>query len=237
VFRAEAKGQALHFDNAGVVGGNEVFKDRETGTRWQQSSLEAISGPLKGTHLDLFPFLLTNWAEWRRLHPDTLVLKPLPGYADRIAAKNAEIRQGFSGKGAAPSDVLYLDNRLEPKVMVLGLDVAGESMAFPRAVLQKMKVVNDRLGGQPVLVVHQPLTDTTTAFVARADGKTLRFKAANVDATELIDEQTGSTWDAYGACSAGPMKGTTLEPLILEPEYWFAWSEFHRNTKIYAPAP
>jgi hypothetical protein len=233
VFRAEAKGQALHLDNAGVVGGNEVFKDRETGTRWQQSSLEAISGPLKGTHLELYPFLLTNWDEWHRLHPDTLVLKPLPGYADRIAAKNEQIRQSFSGEGRAPSDVVYRDNRLKPKTMVLGLDVAGESMAFPRAALQEVKVVNERLGGQPVLVVHQPSSDTTTAFVARAGGRTLTFKAANPSATEMTDEQTGSRWNAYGACSAGSMQGVTLEPLILEPEYWFAWSEFHRGTKIY----
>jgi hypothetical protein len=66
-------------DNAGIVGGNEVFQDHETGSRWQQSSLRAISGPLKGEHLELYPFLLTDWEEWRRLHPDTLVLKPLPG--------------------------------------------------------------------------------------------------------------------------------------------------------------
>ena len=62
-------------ENAGVVGGNEVFKDVETGSRWQQSSLEAISGPMKGEHLELYPFLLTSWDEWLRLHPDTLVLK------------------------------------------------------------------------------------------------------------------------------------------------------------------
>ena len=53
MFRAEAKGKSLVLDNAGVVAGNEVFKDRETGSRWQQSSLEAISGPLKGTRLPL----------------------------------------------------------------------------------------------------------------------------------------------------------------------------------------
>jgi hypothetical protein len=234
VFRAEAKGQPLQFDNAGVVGGNEVFKDRETGSRWQQSSLEAISGPLKGTHLELYPFLLTSWDEWRRLHPDTLVLKPLPGYADRIATKNAEIRQGLSGKGAAPSDVLYRDDRLPPKTMILGLTVGGESMAFPLASLQRTKVVNATLGGQPVVVVHQPTSDTTTAFVARAGGKTLAFRTANANATELTDEQTGSRWDPYGSCVAGPLKGATLEPLILEPEYWFAWSEFHRKTAIFS---
>ena len=79
-------------DNAGVVAGNEVFKDRETSSRWQQSSLEAISGPRQGTPLQLYPFLLTNWQKWGRLHPDTLVLKPLPGYADRIAEKNCQAR-------------------------------------------------------------------------------------------------------------------------------------------------
>ena len=26
------------------------------------------------------------------------------------------------------------------------------------------------------------------------------------------------------------MKGTRLKPLILEPEFWFAWSEFHPQT-------
>jgi hypothetical protein len=32
--------------------------------------------------------------------------------------------------------------------------------------------------------------------------------------------------NAYGVCLAGRMKGTRLKPLILEPEFWFAWSEF-----------
>jgi len=233
VFRAAASGRPLHFDNSDVVGGNEVFKDRETGSRWQQSSLEAISGPLKGAHLALYPFLLTSWDEWRRLHPDTLVLKPLPGYADRIPAKNEQIRQGFSGKGAAPSDVTYHDDRLAPKTMVLGLDVSGEAKAFPRDTLQQVKVINDRIGGEPVLVVHQPRSDTTTAFVARSGGKALTFRAANANATELTDEQSGSKWTPYGTCTAGSMKGSTLEPLIMEPEFWFAWSEFHRGTKIY----
>jgi hypothetical protein len=222
-------------ENAGVVGGNEVFKDRETGSRWQQSSLEAISGPLQGAHLSLYPFLLTSWEEWRRLHPDTLVLKPLPGYADRIRAKNDQIRQGFSGEGAAPADVTYHDDRLKPKTMVLGLDVGGASRAFPLTALQQVKVANERLGGKPIVVVHQPDTDTTTAFVARGGGKTLTFSAIDAKASELRDAETGSRWTAYGACISGPLKGTALEPLILEPEYWFAWSEFHRGTTIYSP--
>ena len=233
MFRAEAKGRPLRFDNAGLIGGNEIFKDRETGSRWQQSSLSAISGPLEGAHLELYPFLLTSWSEWRRLHPDTLILKPLPGYAERIPMKNEQIRQGLSGEGAAPKGVLRVDDRLKPKAMILGLDIGGAHRAFPLTLLRKTTAINDELGGRPILIVHQPASDTTTAFIAQVKGKTLTFAAANAEATELTDKQTHSRWDAYGQCVAGSLKGSHLEPLILEPEYWFAWSEFHPNTSIY----
>ena len=212
-----------------------MFKDRGTGSRWQQSSLRAISGPLEGTRLALYPFLLTSWQEWRRLHPDTLVLKPLPGYAERMPEKNRQIREGLSGQGAAPDDVTYHDDRLKPKTMILGIDVEGAEKAFPLDALRRVRVVNDQLGGKPMLVVHQPSTDTTTAFIARAKGRTLTFEAANPGASALVDRETGSRWNAYGACVSGPLKGSELEPLVLEPEYWFAWSEFHRGTAIYTP--
>jgi len=235
VFRAEAKGQPLVLDNAGVAEGNEVFKDRETGSRWQQSSLQAISGPLKGTKLGLYPFLLTSWGEWRRLHPDTLVLKPLPGYAEQIPAKNKMIREGLSGEGTAPSDVTYHDARLKPKTMVLGLGVGGADKAFPLEALRQVRVINDTIGDKPVVIVHQPKSDTTTAFVAESRGQKLTFAPANADATALVDKETGSRWSPYGDCVSGKLKGAKLEMLVLEPEYWFAWSEFHRDTAIYTP--
>ena len=64
-------------ENAGVVGGNEVFKDVETGSRWQQSTGEAISGPLEGSHLTLYPFILTTWKAWRTRYPNTTIVQPL----------------------------------------------------------------------------------------------------------------------------------------------------------------
>ena len=220
-------------ENAGVVGGNEVFKDVETGSRWQQSSLEAISGPLKGEHLELYPFLLTSWEEWLRLHPDTLVLKPLPGYAERIGAKNAQLRAGYSLEKPAPADVVRRDDRLRAYTKIIGLSVGGASRAFPLDALDRVRVVNEELGGQPILVVHQPKSDTTTAFIARTNGMRLTFEEANAVATELIDRETRSRWDAYGKCMSGKLKGTQLEMLIMEPEYWFAWSEFHPKTTIF----
>lgn len=234
MFRAAAQGKALEFDTVGLVGGNEVFKDRETGSRWQQSTLEAISGPLKGAHLELYPFLLTTWTEWRRRHPETLALKPLPGYANRLADLNKIINQGVVGlAGAAPKGAFSRDNRLPPRDTIVGLEEGAETKAYPMSALRRARVVNDVVGGVAVLIVHQPASDTTTAFVAQADGKRLRFRAADPDADKLVDLETHSTWDAYGVSVAGPLKGTRLKPLILEPEFWFAWSEFHPKTGLY----
>ncbi len=157
------------FDTAGLIGGNEVFKDRETGSRWQQSSLEAISGPLKGTHLALYPFLLTKWSEWRKRHPDTLVLKPLPGYAGRLPEMNNIISQGVVGlAGPAPKGAFSRDTRLHPKDTIVGLETGGEAKAYAMSALRRVHVVNDTVGGTPVLIVHQPASDTTTAFLAQA---------------------------------------------------------------------
>jgi hypothetical protein len=238
VFRAAVDGKPLQLDDAGVVGGNEVFSDRETGSRWQQSSLQAISGPLRGKHLQLYPFLLTNWREWRRLHPDTQVLKPLPGYADRIPEVNAMIRAGVSAQASAPKGVLHVDSRLAPHAMILGLDVDGASEAFPLDALRKAQVIQVDLGGQSIVVVHQKDSDTTTAFTARAAGRELHFiPLPNTGAAKLTDRETRSRWTAYGRCVAGPLKGARLNSLILEPEYWFAWSEFHPDTSIFQENP
>ena len=234
MFRAAVDGKPLQFDDADVVGGNEVFRDRETGSRWQQSSLQAISGPLRGKRLDLYPFLLTDWQEWQRLHPDTIVLKPLPGYAERIPEMNAMIRVGVSPQAAAPKGVLRVDSRLAPHSMILGLDLNGASEAFPLAELRKTKVIQIKLGGEPIVVVHQVDSDTTTAFTARAGGRELHFKPLTSSGqTELIDGETHSRWTAYGECVEGSLKGARMRPLILEPEYWFAWSEFHPDTSIF----
>jgi hypothetical protein len=191
---------------------------------------------MRGKHLQLVPFLLTDWREWRRLHPDTLVLKPLPGYAERIPEVNAMIRAGISAESAAPKGVLRVDSRLAPHTMILGLDVSGASEAFPLTELHKAHVIQLELGGEPIVVVHQSDSDTTTAFATRASGRQLHFTAlTNSGKMELADRETHSRWTAYGKCVQGRLKGSSLKPLILEPEYWFAWSEFHPKTSIFQP--
>jgi Protein of unknown function (DUF3179) len=102
--------------------------------------------------------------------------------------------------------------------------------------LRKERVINDTVAGMAVVVVHQPASDTTTAFDPRHKDKILKFQAADADADQLTDAETHSSWNAYGLCVSGQLKGTQLKPLVLEPEFWFAWSEFHPKTEVYGLA-
>jgi hypothetical protein len=234
VFRAVFKGRLLHFEYDSMVNANEVHKDQETGSRWQQSTGEAISGPLKGGHLELYPSVMTSWKEWRRRFPNTVVLKPLPGYDSRATYWGKRMRTVISsGTGDAPKSALPFDPRLRPKEMVAGLRIGQEEQAYPFSDLRIARVVNDRVGGVPIVVIHQPSSDTTTAFDTRAKGKALTFQAKDADASALEDVETHSTWDAYGLCVSGRLQGTQLRQLMLMPEFWFAWSSFHPKTSVY----
>jgi hypothetical protein len=236
VFRSEVKGRTLHFQYDRMVGANEVQKDAETGSSWQQATGEAIDGPLKGTRLTLFPTVRTTWGEWRRRHPQTLVLKPMPGYADRMQALSTRIRNATRvGPAGAPNGALKADDRLPPRETVAGLEIGRDTIAVPFTALRASRVINARVGGVPVVVVHQPSSDTTTAFDARASGRTLQFEAADADAGALTDLQTGSTWNAYGLALEGALRGTQLKQLVLIPQYWFAWSQFRPHTRVFTP--
>ena len=121
------------------------------------------------------------------------------------------------GPEGAPDGALALDPRLPARETVAGLEVGRETVAYPFSQLRIARVVNDRVGGLPIVIVHQPSSDTTTAYEARAKGKVLTFQAANDDASSVIDRETRSTWNAYGLCLEGPLKGTQLKQVILVP--------------------
>jgi hypothetical protein len=238
VFRAEVKGRTLHFQYDRMVGANEVQKDLETGSSWQQATGQAIDGPLKGARLTLYPAVRTTWGEWRRRFPHTLVLEPMPGYAELMPGRSRRIKDVTRvGPDGAPNGALAPDPRLPPRETVAGLEVGRDTVAYPFSALRLARVVNDRVGGLPILIVHQPPSDTTTAFEARAGNRTLMFEAASDDAGVLVDRETRTTWNAYGLGLEGPLRGTQLKPVVLIPQFWFAWSQFRPGTRVFTANP
>ena len=187
------------------------MQDKETGSHWQQLTGECFEGPLKGKRLAMVDFLFTTWKEWRRLHPDTLVIVPEPAYKDNYAVMAGRIATMPLGSRQAPDrELLRQDDRLPAYEPIMGVEVGGAHKAYALLALSKHTLLNDEVGRKPVLVLYSAANDTTTVFSRRLHGRTLEFHAVTDAAEEtLVDNQTGSKWTAYGECTAGKLKGPT----------------------------
>lgn len=223
----------MQFELAGLIGMNFVMRDKKTDSRWQQATGECFEGEFKGKKLKMIPFLLTTWGAWRAQHPNSLVLAPIPEF-ERMYERMARMTEGASGRRFRPrARLIREDDRMPMYEEVIGIEATGRHKAYRLADLKEAVVVNDQVGAQPVLLVHGRKNDTVTAFSRKVGSRVLTFKPAGPSGAALVDEQTGSRWNAYGECLDGKLKGTKLEVVIPLPSFWFSWAEFFPKTEIY----
>ena len=234
VYQSEVDGRKLTFERAGNRGNNFYMSDSETGSHWQQIGGDCFEGPMKGKRLTMVPFLLTTWREWRREHPQTLVLVPDEKYQEQYAAMAKRIATIAYGSNKAPDRELIRqqDTRLPNYEQVIGIEAGGAHKAYPVTALRKEPVVNDKVGTTSVVVVYAASTETASAFSRVLGGRTLTFKAGAPGS--ITDNETGSSWTTLGECTAGKFKAQRLERIVPQPGLWFAWAEFNPDTEVYA---
>lgn len=220
----------LYFEN------NLMMFDAQTQSLWSQLSLGAQCGPARGTELRRVPVIETTWGDWRDRHPETTVLSTGTGHIrDYGSNPYGEYSEPDNGSTVFPSSPW--SPARPPKEPVLGVREGTSSVAYPFGVLDTAGVsvaVNDTLAGRPILVAFHHESGTARAYDRRVEDQTLDFTLADPDALTLTDQQTGSTWNALGRATAGPLAGKQLAPLtdawVL---FWFSWSVFQPNTRIY----
>jgi len=172
-FDAQAGARPMSFGVSGLLYNSDVLLyDRTTLSLWSQILQTAVSGPLKGTRLQLLPLTHTSWADWRKRYPATQVLSTDTGFERDYA------RDPYAGYGQVQRlifDVQHRDDRFPLKEWVLGVQVGDVHKAYPFSVLAR--AVNKR--GEWV--------DTVAGKKLR-----IRFDAAHGTA-EATDEQ-GKPW-------------------------------------------
>ncbi len=130
---------------------------------------------------------------------------------------------------------------------VIGLRLGNETRAYPLRILAWHEVVNDTLGGAPVLVTYNPLCDSAVAFRREIAGGKLTFGVSGLlyDSNLLMyDRQPAardeSLWSQLlFAAVAGPAaaSGRTLAVLPISIETWREWRGEHPDTTVLAPDP
>jgi hypothetical protein len=134
---------------------------------------------------------------------------------------------------------------LVPSDRVIGVVVGGEARAYPLRLLRWHEVVNDRIGGEPVLVSYNPLADSVVVAKRVVDGETLEFGLSGllVDSIPLLydrraDLSAASLWHQLAARAvAGPLSGRGLEIVAADLAPWSEWRRRHPNTLVLAPDP
>ena len=212
------------------------MRDEETGTWWQQVSGKAIHGPLKGRQLKAVFHDDISFGIWKHEQPQGRVLKPDEriAAAEKYEAADWETRVGRM-RVVEGTDV---DQRLPPRTLVMGIEAGGKSVAYPLSALQKQSPIIDMVGTVPIVVVLGEDKRSVRAFERIVDGRRLEFFQKPESAgVQLIDAESGSTWNFEGKAIAGPLAGRQLKKVFVLEDYWFDWRLYHPDTAVYELGP
>jgi Protein of unknown function (DUF3179) len=216
VFSPVVDGRSETFRLVGMDHFNAMFEDRTTGSWWRQANGEAIIGPSKGKALAEIPSQQVTLAQWLALHPKSLVMQPDTAMRDRYA-KDFDYETGTSRKKLTGTDTISW----REKAWVVGLTVNGESRAYDWNRLRREGVVNDQLGGRPVVLVLA--SDRASFFAFERPAPATRFA--------LRGDSLVAAGQAYAL--SGRSKSGSLKALSASQEFWHSWRTFHPGTTTY----
>jgi len=245
-FDRRVDGEVLRFGVSGLLRLSDlVMWDDATTTLWQQVTGEAIAGELAGTVLAPISTAIVSFGQFADAHPDGLSLSPETGFGINYGA-NPYV--GYSSQ-SGPIDGFFageVDPRFPALERVVGVSVGGVDVAYPFPILEAEQVVNDTVGGVPIVVWWAPGTadaldaaiiadsravGTALALDRRVAGRELTFEA--LGAGRFRDTETGSEWNVVGHAVAGALAGERLATVVHRNEFWFAWAGFFPDAAVF----
>ncbi len=206
---------------------NKLMVDRATQSLWNTLWGRPVIGPLveSGISLPQRGVVTTTWGEWRRRHPETLVLSLDTGH-ERDYSEGAAYRDYF-----ATDELMFtvpeLDRRLANKAEVLALAPPGHSdepLAIAVKFLKKHRVYHDVVGDLRLVV----LTDASGASRVFASGD---VELESWDGDRAAIDATGGEWTLAESMLSSE-DGRTLLRVPAHRAFWFGWVAAHPRTRL-----
>ncbi|MGH9389801.1 MAG: DUF3179 domain-containing protein, partial [Vicinamibacteria bacterium] len=205
---------------------NKLMYDRPTNSLWNQLTGEPVSGRLadSGIRLERLPIVVTTWGEWKREHPDTLVLDPGKTGFDRDYGKSPYEAYFDSSETMFP--VWLRSDRLKTKDVVFAIIVNGRPKAYPIETLERQGLTHDEVGGELIVLVTNPRSGAVRAY------ETSGRRFTDSGGGRLVEEGTGAVWkvdEDYLVAETGEK----LPRIAGHNAFWFGWFAFFPTTEIY----
>jgi thiol-disulfide isomerase/thioredoxin len=247
-FERMFEGRVLDFGTTGRLRfSNLIMYDRQTETWWQQATGEAIAGEFTGRQLTFVPASMIAWEDFKGAYPEGDVLSRETGH-NRSYGRNPYAGYDDISRSPFLYDGPLTPEALPPMARVVTVELDDEAVAYPYDLLQEVLVVNDSVGGFPIVVLWDPGTASAldagsvaagadvgaaTTYSRKLDGELLTF---GVEDGRIVDDQTGTEWDVLGQGVSGALAGRRLEPVVSINHFWFSWAAFKPETRIYQAA-
>lgn len=234
VYQTEVKGKHHELGTSGFLyRANKLMYDHKTQSLWSTLQGIPVVGPLVGQGIELPQrhVVTTTWGQWRRQHPETLVLDIETG-VDRDYDEGVAYRDYFA-TDELKYNVPRLDQRLPNKAPVLTLRFGDSQLAISTKFLMKNRVHHEQVGTRSLVV----LTDDAGASRVYDSGGH-RFGQFNTsDNSKLtgavLTEQTKQgivNWTISEACIKREDK--ELARLPAHRAFWFGWYAQFPNTRL-----
>lgn len=230
---AASDGNAYTFRTSGLVHeSRRLFFDEDTGSLWDAVSGRAVHGPLAEEGVSLRPIdsLQTTWGEWSARYPGTRVLSLETGHV-RDYSEGAAMSLALEAEGPL-FPMSAVDDRMEPKQRVLGVEVNGSRRAYDLAALEQARLVNDVLGGQSIAIVSAGPGRGATVY--EAYDVTFESLRGFGDDRELIDSD-GIRWFVDDERLLNVRNSHVRRAIPSQSWWWFAWSGAFPETTTWSP--
>lgn len=211
-----------------LVNNNLIMYDRGTEQWWPQVLSTTIPGPWHDDYqqrsLQDFRVVWTSWGRWVDAYPDTLVLTEdtgnLRNYGDDPYGRYGDDeRFGYYEPGRPPMfESLSVDDRFEPKRVVIGARTPDGAVAFLKDSLREQRVMAGTTSDDAhVVAVYDQTLDTGYVY---ANPDEVAFDSGD-------DEYVAPDGTAY------PAAELPLDPVHAFDAMWFAWNGFYPESTVH----
>ncbi len=122
--------------------------------------------------------------------------------------------------------------------IVMGVEVGGESVAYPVRILGHHELANDEIAGVPVSMVYCTLCRSGLLFDRRVGDQVLDFQTSGllIESNKImVDVQTDTLWrHQTGTGLAGPLEGVELEQFPVLTTRWSDWVAANPDSEVLA---
>lgn len=130
------------------------------------------------------------------------------------------------------------ESKIDPGQLVLGVNINGESKAYPLEIIGYHHQVRDTIGGKGVMITYCTVCRTGRVYDPEVNGKPEQFRLVGMDHFNAMfeDNATKSWWrQVNGEAIIGPLKGKQLAEIPAEQMTLRTWLLLHPDTRIMQP--